>query len=556
MGSIAPYESQALEAGPGRRMVPATDATPARYFSSRVFTAAITALGYYCGMRVGFALTPQNSPISTLWPPNAILLGLLLLIPVRNWWVSVLVVLPVHLLIQLRAGVLITTSMGWFFGNVAEALLGAVLVRRFTNPDKMFESVRGTLIFLAFAVVTAPLATSFIDAATVILTGRSHDYWLIWTERLFSNCLAELVFVPIVVAAANKSLSAIKAAKPARYWEGLALAAGLIGTSFLAFSFSHPQFHGSPALIYVPLTLLTWAAFRFGALGLGGSLLTIAVIAIEGATHGTGPFTFGFNKVDVLSLQILLCTAATPLTLLTALITERRQVGLAITNLSGRLIVAQEEERSRIAREIHDDYQQRLAVVAANLEMLSRDSGDAETQAHIQQLCKDVSELALDMHSLSHQLHSSTLENLGLEVGIRAFCHEFEQHQGIHVAFTSAQLPPKVAFDSALCLFRVAQEALRNVKRHSGADHAEVRLEWSGHKLHLVVSDSGKGFDSRSHSALSGIGIRSMEERLRLAGGQLQVRSQPSQGTRVEAWLPLASQPVVSRPALNRAASG
>src|SRR5205807_4394810 len=119
-------------------------------------------------------------------------------------------------------------------------------------------------------------------------------------------------------------------------------------------------FHGSPALIYFPLFLLTWAAFRFGAFGLGGSLLIIAVISIEGAMHGTGPFTLSSNQVNVFSLQILLCTAGIPFTVLTALSTERKQVESAITGLTGRLIVAQEEERSRIAGEIHDDYQQRL----------------------------------------------------------------------------------------------------------------------------------------------------------------------------------------------------
>jgi len=259
--------------------------------------------------------------------------------------------------------------------------------------------------------------------------------------------------------------------------------------------------------------------------------------------HGRGPFTFSLNQVNVFSLQILLCTAGTPLTVFAALMTERRQVESAIIGLSGRLIVAQEEERSRIAGEIHDDYQQRLAMLANNLEMLGREAEDTSVhmKAHIRQLWNDVSELAFDMHSLSHQLHSSTLENLGLEAGIRGFCKEFER-QGLHINFTSEELPRDVAPESALCLFRVAQEALRNVRRHSGADSADVKLELDGRTLHLLISDSGNGFDPKSSQAGRGIGIRCMEERLRLVGGQLRLHSQPSQGTRIEAWLPIPNR--------------
>ena len=222
-------------------------------------------------------------------------------------------------------------------------------------------------------------------------------------------------------------------------------------------------------------------------------------------------------------------------------ITERKAAEEAITTLSGRLINAQEEERSRIAREIHDDYQQRLALVANDLDVLREeiDGSSQDGTQRIRQLWNEVSELASDMHSLSHRLHSSTLENLGLSAGVKAFCHEFETQQGLTIHFTGSNVPRNVPPDAALCLFRVTQEALRNVKRHSGADRAEVRLEWTGEELHLIIADLGKGFDPKSRSADAGIGIHSMEERLRLLGGHFEVESQPSQGTRIYARLPL-----------------
>jgi len=221
-------------------------------------------------------------------------------------------------------------------------------------------------------------------------------------------------------------------------------------------------------------------------------------------------------------------------------ITERRMAEQALTSLSGRLIEAQEEERRRIAREIHDDYNQRLAMVASDLEGLAEYLGHSPAEAgqRLHELWNRVSELGADLHSLSHRLHSSTLESLGLVAGVRALCSELADQQGMQVDFAHENVPRGIPGDAALCLFRIAQEGLRNVKRHSGASRAEVRLEWIGEKLHLSVSDRGRGFDSRVRSAQAGIGIRSMEERLRLVGGHLEIHSRPQEGTRIDAWLP------------------
>ena len=222
-------------------------------------------------------------------------------------------------------------------------------------------------------------------------------------------------------------------------------------------------------------------------------------------------------------------------------VTERKQAEQALASLSGRLIETQDEERKRIAREIHDDYNQRLAMLAIDLEQLADNVGDAsgETSQTVHQLFDRVSELGADLHSLSHRLHSSTLESLGLLVGLQAYCKEFAEQQGLQVDFVHENVPRGVPADAALCMFRVTQEALRNIKRHSGANRAEVRLEQLDGRLHLSVFDHGKGFNSNKPPAERGIGIRSMEERLRLLGGKLEIQSWPMEGTRIDAWLPL-----------------
>ena len=221
-------------------------------------------------------------------------------------------------------------------------------------------------------------------------------------------------------------------------------------------------------------------------------------------------------------------------------VTERKMAEEALASLSGRLIDAQEQERKRIAREIHDDYSQRLAVLALDLEDLDEKIGNsAEAGERLHQIWNAIGEFGADLHTLSHRLHSSTLESLGLVAGAKAFCEEFADQQEIRVDFLHENVADGIPADVALCLFRITQEGLRNIKRHSGADSAEVRLESSEDKLHLSITDRGVGFDVNKHSAQEGIGIRSMAERLRSLGGQLEITSRPMEGTRIDAWVPL-----------------
>ena len=219
-------------------------------------------------------------------------------------------------------------------------------------------------------------------------------------------------------------------------------------------------------------------------------------------------------------------------------ITERKMAEETLGNLSGRLIEAQEEERKRVAREIHDDYQQRLAMVAIDLEKLTENS-PVEVRERVQHLCNEVKEIGANLHSLSHRLHSSTLARLGLIAGVAAFCEEFSQQQNIQIDFAHENVPSTLPADVALCLFRITQEGLRNIKKHSGVDRAEVRLESLDGKLCLSISDHGKGFDPNVLSPESGIGIRSMEERLRWLGGKLRIQSRLMEGTHIEAAVPL-----------------
>ena len=222
-------------------------------------------------------------------------------------------------------------------------------------------------------------------------------------------------------------------------------------------------------------------------------------------------------------------------------ITERKLAEQEREELAGRLINAQEQERSRLARELHDDFNQRLAVLAVDLERCAEmiKHFPAEASERMLELWNRASEIGADLHTLSHQLHSSTLESLGLVLGVNAFCAEFAEQQGIQVDFVYENIPRSVAPQIALCLFRIVQEGLRNVKKHSGSSRAEVRLEGIDEVIHLSLFDRGAGFDRHNPSTHVGLGVRSMEERLRLIGGRFEIQSDPMQGTRIDAWVPM-----------------
>ncbi len=225
--------------------------------------------------------------------------------------------------------------------------------------------------------------------------------------------------------------------------------------------------------------------------------------------------------------------------------TERRRTEEALRDLGGRLISAQEEERSRIARELHDDLSQRLALLSIELEQVSQmiPARQSALRARMQGLWAKAQEISVEVRRISHQLHPSKLEHLGLVAAARSFCEELDQRRGIRIAFSASGIPADLPKDVALCVYRVVQESLRNVVKHSGAREARVVLGMSERTVHLSVSDSGAGFDVDSATHRKGLGLISMRERLRLVGGVITIRSRPSHGTHLDIRIPLTENP-------------
>jgi len=222
---------------------------------------------------------------------------------------------------------------------------------------------------------------------------------------------------------------------------------------------------------------------------------------------------------------------------------RRRSATSALEKLGGLLIRAQEDERASIARELHDDFSQRLALRCIEITQLEQSlpESNVEQRAQALRMLEETREMSENMRFLSHHLHSSRLELIGLVAALRGLSEEISKNCKITVRFTEPKFPLPLTKDAELCLFRIPQESLANVAKHSQASNAQVDLDSDANGVSLRISDAGRGFDTGQQLSGSGIGLMSMRERLRLLGGSLSVRSEPMRGTQVLAWIPFTA---------------
>ena len=219
-------------------------------------------------------------------------------------------------------------------------------------------------------------------------------------------------------------------------------------------------------------------------------------------------------------------------------ITERRHAEAAAHDVGGLLIGAMETERARLARELHDDLSQRIALLSVKLHMLDT-SDEAVIAQQVGELSENIDEISNEVRRLSHQLHPAVLERLGLEAALRGFCRELNEMQSVQIVLECDLLPRTLSKDVSLCMFRLAQEALRNVVKHSGARYATVSVRIRENNLDLAVTDDGSGFDTTARPSTTSLGLISMNERVAALGGSFDIDSALGKGTRVGASIDL-----------------
>jgi two-component system, sensor histidine kinase and response regulator len=270
----------------------------------------------------------------------------------------------------------------------------------------------------------------------------------------------------------------------------------------------------------------------------------VEAFAATGAFHNrehvfrtkTGQLRAGLLSAEVIEFAGQRCILT-----VTEDVTERRHAEEAVRRLAGRLLTAQEEERRRVAREMHDDLTQRLAVLAIEAGRLEQElASSGKDSGRLRSMKDQLIRLSTDVHALSRQLHPSILDDLGLADALRSECGSFSQREGIAVRCSLEEVPRGISRDVALCLYRVAQEGLRNIAKHAKAKEAIVSLAASDEGILLSIEDAGAGFVPGQVSGKPGLGLASMEERARLIGGDLSIRSEPGKGTLIEVWAPLS----------------
>jgi integral membrane sensor domain MASE1 len=501
--------------------------------------ALLVAIAYYIGSAVGFFFTPSGLALSTFWPPNALLLAAFLLTPKRLWWMIVVAAFPAHLLAQLGLGVPLARSLGWFVGNTSEALLGAACIRALSKDEDLFESIRGLTIFLAFGIIVAPVLTSFFDVGVVELTGKNRDFWTLWVTRLSTNMIATLTIVPTVLFFWRRGLSWCRKVTFEQWAEGAILASGVVFVSIMAFLRVSAAPNQVPGLIALcPLPFLLWAAIRFGTGALSASMLTIALIVSWIAVHAPGAMTSEEAIERVLYMHIVLGLFAVPSMVLAAVMAERESNAELLRKTRVNLIQAQEQERQFVAHELHDDLAQKLTLLSIELDHF-RTELNPSLGLRAKGLRDQMVEISEAARDLSHEVHPFTLEYLGLVGALRSLCRRAGAQNKFRLVFNESNVPPRLEPGISLCLYRVAQAALRDVTKHREPCGfvMELRIEKQRAWLQITIDDASGLSCERLHSA--DIGLASAGEGLMALNGTFRVLSESQSTTMIEASVPL-----------------
>jgi signal transduction histidine kinase len=271
----------------------------------------------------------------------------------------------------------------------------------------------------------------------------------------------------------------------------------------------------------------------------------VSILAVGCLDYFFAQPVFSFRVVDPLNVVAIAAFLTTSLVITRQVSRLREMTNEALSSIHRKLIDAEERERTRIARELHDDINQRISLVAldlAELEEQTLSESDAEVGRQIQKILQRVSTIGADLHSISHGLHYSSLDILGIAASTENYCGEFAKRQKVKIDFKSHDVPSPLPLEISLHLFRVLQEALLNSVKHSGERYIEVELFGTSDAMHLTVCDSGFGFDPKVAMQGSGLGLVSMRERLKLLNGKFSIDSKAGHGSKIHASVPFSSE--------------
>jgi two-component system sensor histidine kinase UhpB len=493
---------------------------------------------------ISLELWVESSRAQLMWLPGAVLLCALLSLGWRHWLPAVLAVgmgaLVVLLVLSVPSPALVLGLFGQLLLVVPAAY--ALAWARVSARGETLASFRWLGWFVLLCVVLLPaLGASW--AAFVAGQPEAGNGAEGWLNVALSHCASYVLVVPAYLGLHDDARQ-----RGGARWRPYNLA--LITAMATAFAIAcWVPFHHAPLLrpflLLLAFTLLVWSLLLFGAAGAFTALLTLSLICMQASNVGLLPFSDQDGYGSVLSIQIWTIGMALALLSLSAVAEQRAGLRRSLTqayarlsDLTGRMLLVQEEERTRIARDLHDDINQSVAAISIQISALKREL-DAAPRARLAEIQVQLLAVSDDIRRLSHDLHPSILRFTSLAASLIALCESHTDPSGLRV---ECAIHEDMALnnDQKLNLFRIAQEAIHNVESHARASHARLSLSRDGEHIVLQVDDDGIGIPEDLRRRLGGgLGMISMEERTRSLGGTFQMMRLASGGSRLEVRLPI-----------------
>jgi signal transduction histidine kinase len=527
-------------------------------------------LVYFLICKLGLRLAIVHPSATAVWPGTGIALAAILLLGYDVWPGIFVGAFAVNLT---TAGSIVS-SLGIASGNTLEAVLGAYLVIRFADGRNVFDRAEGIFKFFFLACIVATAVSASVGTASLVLSGfgRGVRWGSLWLTWWLGNMAGAILVTPCFLLWSTRT-ETLRSRRQV-VLQSVALLSLLLVGAIVFGDFLFPAAHGYP-LKFICIPFVVWVAFELRPREAALAVLAFSVVAIGSALHAARGVSI--PNESLLVTQVFLSVVVMTSLLVSVAVSERNRheetlqkakieleervrertreledriarqerAEQAVRGLSARLLHAQDQERRRIARELHDSTGQSLAALTMILSKLRKKASSVNPELsseldESEQIARSVSD---ELRTTSYLLHPPLLDEMGLQAGLRWYIEGFKGRSNIDVSLNLPENLERLPTDLELMIFRVVQECLTNVHRHSESPSATICLCNSSGKLTLEIRDQGKGMPADRLVAVTGpgtagVGLRGMRERVKAFGGELEILSD-SQGTVVRSVIPL-----------------
>jgi two-component system, NarL family, sensor histidine kinase FusK len=508
----------------------------------------LTVFGLYLAAgRLGLAAPFTSGNVSPFWPASGIALASVLI-----WGYGMLPAIAVAaFLVNFWSPIPAQAALGIAIGNTAAALVGGLLLSRVGRLNLSLERLRDVMALLTLGALTSPVVAAVIGTTTLSLAhvkawsgiGSALPVW--W----FGDAMGILIATPLVLTV-REVVPLLRRSNTA---ELATLFAGAVVTTLLIFGQALGYSTRDDVLSFAVFPFVLWAAIRFRLIGASLICLVIAMIAVWGTAHGKGPFVSHAPVHNAVLLQLFLAVLSVKGLVLSAVINERARAESALRSLSGRLMRIQDDERRRLARELHDSSGQHLVALQMNLSTLSKhisqaDSGSSSLLLDCQQILERV---VKEIRTLSYLLHPPLLDETGLSSALQWYVDGLAQRSHVKIELHLPEDLGRLSQELETAIFRIVQECLTNIHRHSGSAVAFISIAAQRDQVVVTIRDEGKGVrpellgDPAANPSSFGVGIRGITERVRDLGGRIRIKN-AMPGTIVKVVLPICRREPIS----------